>query len=63
MKQSNFLFKPAVYIALALYIMLTYFVLAAGPGVISATIPEDHYFEIVGAFSLFLTCLLFLYGF
>lgn len=63
MKQSNFLFKPAVYIALALYIVLSYFVLAMEPSIIAAMIPEDHYFEIVGASSLFLTSILFLYGF
>lgn len=63
MKQSNLLFKPVLYIALALYMALTYFVLAAGSRFIGAAIPEDHYFEIVGAFSLFLTSLLFLYGF
>jgi hypothetical protein len=63
MKQSSFLFKPTVYIALAIYITLTYAILAMGNNLIVATIPEDHYFEIVGAFSLLVTSLLFLYGF
>ena len=63
MKQRSFLFEPAVYLALAAYITLTYPILALGNNLIAATIPEDHYFEIVGATSLFVTSLLFLYGF
>lgn len=62
MKQRSFLFKPAVYIALAAYITLTYFGLAMGNNLLAAVIPEDHYFEIVGAASLFATSLLFLSG-
>jgi len=63
MTKSSFIFKPAVYLALAIYIAVTYAVLAAGNGAIAATIPEDHYFEIIGALGLFLTSVLFLYGF
>jgi len=63
MKQSSFLFQPAVYIAIAVYIALAYFVLAMGNQLIVATIPEDHYFELVGAFSFLVTSLLFFYGF
>ena len=63
MNQRSFLFKPLVYVAFGIYITLTYFVLALGNGWIAATIPEDHYFEIVGASSLLITSLLFLYGF
>ena len=63
MKQRSILFKPAVYIALATYIALTYCVLAMGNNLIGALIPEDHYFEIVGASSLLATSLLFLTGF
>jgi len=63
MPKSNFLFNPAVYLALAIYIALTYPVLALGNKVLAAAIPEDHYFEIVGATSLFVTSLLFFYGF
>jgi hypothetical protein len=37
--------------------------LALGNKVIAAMLPEDHYFENVGAISLFVTSLLFLYGF
>lgn len=63
MTQRSFLFKPAIYIALAAYITLTYLVLALGGNWISATIPEDHYFELVGAFSFLVTSILFFYGF
>jgi hypothetical protein len=63
MSKSHFIFKPAIYIILAVYIALTYFILAMGDNVIAAAIPEDHFFEIVGATSLFITSLLFLYAF
>lgn len=63
MKQRSFLFKPVVYAALAVYIALTYAVLAMGNGVIAAVLPEDHYFEIIGAGSFLVTSLLFLNGF
>lgn len=63
MKQSRFLFKPAIYIAIALYIALAFSVLAMGNSVLAATIPEDHYFELIGAFSFFVTSMLFFYGF
>ena len=63
MKESSFLFKPVVYIALAIYITFTYFVLVMGNNAVAAMIPEDHFFEIVGAFSLFVTSLLFFYAF
>lgn len=63
MKQNSFLFKPAIYIAIAVYIALAYSILAMGNHWIAATIPEDHYFELVGAFSFLVTSLLFFYGF
>lgn len=63
MKQSSFLFKPAIYIAIAVYIALAYSALALGDNILAATIPEDHYFELIGAFSFFVTSLLFFYGF
>jgi hypothetical protein len=63
MKQSSFLFKPVLYIAIAIYIALTYFVLALGNNLIAAVIPEDHYFELVGAFSFLVTSFLFVYAF
>src|SRR5262245_4617379 len=63
MDKNNLLFKPATYIALALYITLAFPVLAMGEKVVAAMLPEDHYFENVGAISLFITSVLFFYGF
>lgn len=63
MKQSSFLFKPAIYLVIAVYLALAYSVLAMGNHLVAATIPEDHYFELIGAVSLFVTSLLFFYGF
>jgi hypothetical protein len=63
MDKRTILFKPATYIVLAVYITLAYPVLAMGNKVIAAMLPEDHYFENVGAGSLFVSSLLFFYGF
>jgi hypothetical protein len=63
MKHYSFLFKPAIYIAIAIYIALAYASLAMGNNVLAVTIPEDHYFELAGAFSFLVTSLLFFYGF
>ena len=63
MNKSNFIFKPAIYLVLLIYVPLAYVVLAMGNQIIAASVPEDHFFEIIGAFSLFVTSLLFLYGF
>ena len=63
MKLRSFLFKPAIYIALAAYITVTYPILAMGNAWIAALVPEDHYFELVGASSLLATSILFCYGF
>ena len=63
MNQSNFLFKPIVYIALAAYIALAYSSLAMGNGLLAVVIPEDHYFELIGAFAFLVTSLFFFYGF
>jgi hypothetical protein len=63
MKQNKFLFKPAIYIAIAVYIALAYSTLALGNDVLAALIPEDHYFELIGAFSFLVTSILFLNGF
>ena len=63
MNKSTFLFKPVTYILVAIYITLAFPVLAMGNKVIAAMLPEDHYFENVGALCLFVTSLLFFYGF
>jgi hypothetical protein len=46
-----------------IYIPLTYVALAMGNKVIAAAVPEDHFFELIGASSLLVTSFLFLYGF
>jgi H+/Cl- antiporter ClcA len=63
MTQRSFLFKPAIYVALAAYITLSYFVLAMGNNWVVLTIPEDHYFELIGALAFLATSILFFYCF
>lgn len=63
MNKGSLFFRPTVYLVLMIYFAFTYTVLAMGNKIIAATIPEDHYFEIVGASALFATSILFLYGF
>src|SRR5690349_2840814 len=63
MKQSSFLFKPVIYIAMAVYFALAYLSLGLRNSVLAVLIPEYHFFELIGAFSLLVTSLLFLYGF
>jgi hypothetical protein len=63
MNKIDFIIRPAVYLVLLIYVPLAYVVLAMGNSIIAASVPEDHFFEIIGAFSLFVTSLLFLYGF
>ena len=63
MKQSSFLFRPIVYIVLAVYIALAFSSLAMGNRLVGVLIPEDHYFELIGAFSFLVTSVLFFYGF
>jgi len=63
MNKNTFLFKPATYIILAIYITLAFPILGMGDKVVAAILPEDHYFENVGAISLFLTSVLFFWGF
>ena len=63
MSKNSLLFKPATYIVLAIYITLAFPVLALGNKIVVAMLPEDHYFENVGAISLFVTSILFYYCF
>lgn len=63
MEKREQYFHPAVYWGMAVYMLLTYPVLALGDRIVSTMIPEDHYFEDVGALSLFIASLLFLYCF
>lgn len=62
-RRSDIFSKPGIYFACAIYIALTYSVLAMGNNMIAVTTPEDHYFELIGSFSLLVTALLFFYGF
>lgn len=63
MNKQVFFFKPTIYVILAVYITLAFPVLAMGNAVVAAMLPEDHYFENVGAISLFVASVLFFYGF
>jgi hypothetical protein len=56
-------FHPGVYWILAIYMLLAFPILALGDKLVGALIPEDHYFENVGALSLFLASLAFFYCF
>jgi len=63
MNKKNLFFKPGIYLTMAIYIILTFTVLAFGDRVASAALPEDHFFENVGALSFFLTSVLFFSAF
>lgn len=56
-------FRPLVYAAVMLYISVGFFTLSAGDRSANYLFAEDHYFENVGAISLFLTSFLFFYTF
>src|SRR5512147_237243 len=59
MEKREQYFHPAVYWGMAIYMLLTYPVLGLGDRIVGVMIPEDHYFENVGALSLFVASLLF----
>ncbi|MDP1713491.1 MAG: hypothetical protein Q8L41_01990 [Anaerolineales bacterium] len=63
MLNKNQFSKPLIYIALIAYIILSYVALGSGNQVLVATIPEDHYFESVGALSFFVSSVLFFFAF
>ena len=63
MKRTESYFHPLVYWGLAVYMILTFPVLSLGDKVVDFLIPEDHYFENVGAASLFIASVLFFYCF
>jgi len=56
-------FRPLVYVAVMFYISVVFFTLSAGDRSANYLFAEDHYFENVGAISLFLTSFLFFYTF
>ena len=63
MIKDNLFFKPVVYWISLMYITLMYATLTLGDKIAIMLFPEDHYFEILGATSLFLTAILFFYSF
>lgn len=63
MNDGRIFFRPYIYGVLMLYFAITYTVLGMGDAAIATLIPEDHYFEIVGAAALLATSILFLWGF
>lgn len=62
-KSANLLNSRLFYFCASAYIVVSYHVLALGNGVNMFFLPEDHYFESVGAFSFFVASLLFFFGF
>ncbi len=58
------MFYPlAVYVLLIGYILLSYTVLAMSNDILSVTIHEDQYFELIGALGFFVTAILFFISF
>lgn len=60
---KNLNLKPSIYWAAALYVLLSFPVLALGEKVAAFVFPEDHYFENVGAISFFAASILFFCSF
>ena len=63
MDKKMFLFRPIFYIGFVAYFILGFMTLAFGERVAGAMYPEDHYFENVGAISLFVASGICLYVF
>lgn len=61
--KKEIIFKPTIYWILALYILLSFLTLALGDKVAAFSFREDHYFENVGAISLFVAAIIFFYAF
>jgi cell division protein FtsW (lipid II flippase) len=62
MKEKSY-FKPFVYLAVIVYIVLTYSILALSDTVVSMAIREDQFFEMLSVVAFFVTALLFFYCF
>lgn len=62
MNKSLF-FRPHIYVALGAYVIVSYMVLGWGDQILAATIPEDCYFEALGALSFFMSSILFFLAF
>ncbi len=63
MNKKIIFFQPIFYIGFVAYFILGYMTLAFGERVANAMYPEDHYFENVGAISLFIAFGICLYIF
>lgn len=63
MDKEEWFFRPAFYITSALYFILGYITLGWGEKWAATLFPEDHYFENVGAISLFVASAISFYIF
>ena len=63
MNKDNWLFHPPFYIAIVFYFVVGYMTLALGNTWAARLYPEDHYFENMGAISLFVASAISLYLF
>lgn len=63
MEKKNALLQPAIYLVFILYFIAGYLTLSLGDRVASMMFSEDHYFENVGAISLFAASALTLIAF
>jgi len=63
MNKKEWLFQPWFYVVMALYFILGYTTLGYGEKWAATLYPEDHYFENVGAISLFVASGISLYIF
>ncbi len=63
MNKNKWFFQPAFYIIMVLYFILSYTTLGWGEKWAATLFPEDHYFENVGAISLFVAAAISFYIF
>jgi hypothetical protein len=63
MNKKEWLFQPSFYVIMALYFILGYTTLGYGEKWAAILYPEDHYFENIGAISLFVASGISLYIF
>src|SRR5215213_698934 len=63
MNKTKWFFHPAFYIIIALYFILGYTTLGWGEKWAAILFPEDHYFENIGAISLFVASAISFYSF
>src|SRR6266498_5710550 len=63
MSRNQWFSRPAFYIIMVFYCLLGYATLGWGEKWAASLFPEDHYFENVGAISLFVASAISFYGF